>query len=85
MPLAPGSVLYTHNLTKGDTMSKSKSLFWDEAEAYADKLIEKINDGKMSIADAAKDLINSNVAYQLLGVDNQDDAEEMFWYETGAE
>jgi len=85
LPLAPGSVLYTHNLTKGDTMSKSKSLFWDEAEAYADKLIEKINDGKMSIADAAKDLINSNVAYQLLGVDNQDDAEEMFWYETGAE
>lgn len=85
MTRAPGMLLYTHNLTKGDTMSKTKSLYWDEAEAYADKLIQKIKDGKLSIADAAKDLMKSGVATSLLGVDTEDDAEEMFWYETGGQ
>ena len=39
----------------------------------------------MSIADAAKDLMKSGVATSLLGVDTEDDAEEMFWYETGGQ
>jgi len=68
LPLGPGSVLYTHNLTKGDTMSKVKSWAWDMAEEQVDDIIKAVKLGKITKEQAEIDI--SNVQnLELLGID----------------
>ena len=71
---------------KGNTMSKVKNYYWDEAEKYVDSLINQIKNKTMTIADAiAEAKTKTDVRWALLGFDElsfEDDLETVLIEET---
>ena len=49
-------------------MSKTKNYYWDEAEKFVDAVLLKLKNNEISIADAKKEILESNVALDLVDI-----------------
>ena len=60
-------------------MSKTKNYYWDEAEKFVDAVLLKLKNNEISKADAKKEILESNVALDLIDIDayNIDEVIEM--------
>jgi hypothetical protein len=60
-------------------MSKVKNYYWDEAEKYVDAVLLKLKNKEINKADAKKEILESNVALDLIDIDayNIDEVIEM--------
>ena len=60
-------------------MSKVKNYYWDEAEKFVDAVLLKLKNNEISKADAKKEILESNVALDLIDIDayNIDEVIEM--------
>ena len=50
-------------------MSKVKNYYWDEAEKFVDAVLLKLKNNEISKADAKKEILESNVALDLIDID----------------
>ena len=50
-------------------MSKVKNYYWDEAEKFVDAVLLKLKNNEISKADAKKEILESNVALDLVDID----------------
>ena len=50
------------------TMSKVKNYYWDEAEKFVDAVLLKLKNNEISKADAKKEILESNVALDLVDI-----------------
>ena len=50
-------------------MSKVKNYYWDEAEKFVDAVLLKLKNNEISKADAKKEILESDVALDLLDID----------------
>jgi hypothetical protein len=60
-------------------MSKVKNYYWDEAEKFVDAVLLKLKNKEINKADAKKEILESNVALDLIDIDayNIDEVIEM--------
>jgi hypothetical protein len=60
-------------------MSKIKNYYWDEAEKFVDAVLLKLKNKEINKADAKKEILESNVALDLIDIDayNIDEVIEM--------
>ena len=60
-------------------MSKTKNYYWDEAEKFVDAVLLKLKNKEINKADAKKEILDSNVALDLIDIDayNIDEVIEM--------
>ena len=60
-------------------MSKTKNYYWNEAEKFVDAVLLKLKNNEISKADAKKEILDSNVALDLIDIDayNIDEVIEM--------
>jgi hypothetical protein len=60
-------------------MSKTKNYYWDEAEKFVDAVLLKLKNKEINKADAKKEILESNVALDLIDIDayNIDEVIEM--------
>ena len=49
-------------------MSKVKNYYWDEAEKFVDAVLLKLKNNEISKADAKKEIFESNVALDLVDI-----------------
>ena len=49
-------------------MSKVKNYYWDEAEKFVDAVLLKLKNNEISKADAKKEILESNVALDLVDI-----------------
>ena len=49
-------------------MSKTKNYYWDEAEKFFDAVLLKLKNNEISKADAKKEILESNVALDLVDI-----------------
>ena len=49
-------------------MSKVKNYYWDEAEKFVDAVLLKLKNNEISKADAKKEILESNVALDLIDI-----------------
>ena len=49
-------------------MSKVKNYYWDEAEKFVDAVLLKLKNKEINKADAKKEILESNVALDLLDI-----------------
>ena len=49
-------------------MSKTKNYYWDEAEKFVDAVLLKLKNNEISKADAKKEILESNVAIDLVDI-----------------
>jgi len=49
-------------------MSKVKNYYWDEAEKFVDAVLLKLKNNEISKADAKKKILESNVALDLVDI-----------------
>jgi len=49
-------------------MSKTKNYYWDEAEKFVDAVLLKLKNNAISKADAKKEILESNVALDLVDI-----------------
>ena len=50
------------------TMSKTKNYYWDEAEKFVDAVLLKLKNNEISKDDAKKEILESNVALDLVDI-----------------
>jgi hypothetical protein len=50
-------------------MSKVKNYYWDEAEKFVDAVLLKLKNNEISKADAKKEILESDVALDLVDID----------------
>ena len=60
-------------------MSKTKNYYWDEAEKFVDGVFEKLENGLIDKKEAKKEILESNVALDLIDINehNIDEVIEM--------
>ena len=60
-------------------MSKVKNYYWDEAEKFVDAVFEKLEKGLINKKEAKKEILESNVALDLIDINehNIDEVIEM--------
>ena len=60
-------------------MSKVKNYYWDEAEKFVDAVLLKLKNNEISKADAKKEILESDVALDLVDINahNIDEVIEM--------
>ena len=60
-------------------MSKVKNYYWDEAEKFVDAVLLKLKNKEINKVDAKKEILESNVALDLIDIDayNIDEVIEM--------
>ena len=60
-------------------MSKVKNYYWDEAEKFVDGVFEKLENGLIDKKEAKKEILESNVALDLIDINeyNIDEVIEM--------
>jgi len=60
-------------------MSKVKNYYWDEAEKFVDNVFEKLEKGLINKKEAKKEILESNVALDLIDINayNIDEVIEM--------
>ena len=60
-------------------MSKVKNYYWDEAEKFVDAVLLKLKNNEINKVDAKKEILESNVALDLIDIDayNIDEVIEM--------
>ena len=49
-------------------MSKVKNYYWDEAEKFVDAVLLKLKNNEINKADAKKEILESNVALDLIDI-----------------
>ena len=49
-------------------MSKVKNYYWDEAEKFVDAVLLKLKNNEISKAEAKKEILESNVALDLVDI-----------------
>ena len=49
-------------------MSKTKNYYWDEAEKFVDAVLLKLKNNEISKADAKKEILESDVALDLVDI-----------------
>ena len=49
-------------------MSKTKNYYWDEAEKFVDAVLLKLKNNEINKADAKKEILESNVALDLVDI-----------------
>ena len=49
-------------------MSKVKNYYWDEAEKFVDAVLLKLKNNEINKADAKKEILESNVALDLVDI-----------------
>jgi len=57
-------------------MSKVKNYYWDEAEKFVDNVFEKLEKGLINKKEAKKEILESNVALDLIDI-NEDNIDEV--------
>ena len=57
-------------------MSKVKNYYWDEAENFVDNVFEKLEKGLINKKEAKKEILESNVALDLIDI-NEDNIDEV--------
>ena len=50
------------------TMSKTKNYYWDEAEKFVDAVLLKLKNNEINKDDAKKEILESNVALDLIDI-----------------
>ena len=50
------------------TMSKTKNYYWDEAEKFVDAVLLKLKNNEINKAEAKKEILESNVALDLVDI-----------------
>ena len=50
------------------TMSKTKNYYWDEAEKFVDAVLLKLKNNEINKDDAKKEILESNVALDLVDI-----------------
>ena len=60
-------------------MSKTKNYYWDEAEKFVDSVVENLKKGLIDKNEAKKEILESNVALDLVDINeyNIDEVIEM--------
>tara|TARA_B100001175_G_C19148102_1_gene466934 strand:+ start:179 stop:376 length:198 start_codon:yes stop_codon:yes gene_type:complete len=49
-------------------MSKTKNYYWDEAEKFVDSVVENLKKGLIDKNEAKKEILESNVALDLIDI-----------------
>ena len=57
-------------------MSKVKNYYWDEAEKFVDNVFQKLEKGLINKKEAKKEILESNVALDLIDI-NEDNIDEV--------
>ena len=63
-------------------MGKVKNWAWDMAETYLDELITKIKDGTLTVATAIVEAKTKDVAWDLVGINDESELKEVLEQET---